>query len=622
MRIAATITLTDRNDKKTGNSSNEHVIAKGGNDTIDGGSGRDTLDGGSGNDSLTGGKGNDVLLGGDGTDTAVYAGALQDKNGEPLYAFDVDANGHLVVTDLNKKDGVDTLDSVEFLQFKDQTIAVADLLKAANSAPVAVDDSITGKPANEALAIAPADLLKNDSDPEQNPLTLAAVSDAQNGTVELKNGQVVFTPAKDATSASFQYTVEDGQGGSDNATVTLGFNSPVVVTPSVPLTLYGTTGNDTVTGKGGDDTIYGYSGNDSLSGGAGNDTLYGNALFGDTGDKTDNKKDGSDTLNGGSGDDFMNGGGGNDSYIFSADSGNDKIQELYGNNTAEEYQGSGGSDKINFTDLKQSDISFQRPNAEDLTVTVNATGNTLTVLGAYSADTNYVVESYVFSDGTLNPNQIANIINASTPPDDGSPAHIVALTLYGTTENDAITGKSGDDTIYGFSGSDTLAGGSGNDTIYGNALFGDTDDKTDNKKDGNDTLNGGAGDDYLNGGGGNDTYLFAKGSGNDKIQELYGNNTAEEYQGSGGSDKIIFTDLKQSDVSFQRPNPEDLTVTISATGETLTVVGAYSADTSYVVESYVFSDISLNSSQINAIINGGSTLVGVPSTLDANTWLA
>ncbi|HWA21018.1 MAG TPA: tandem-95 repeat protein [Caulobacterales bacterium] len=79
-----------------------------------------------------------------------------------------------------------------------------------NHAPVAVND-VVGATVNTALVIAPATLLANDTDSDNNPLTLTAVSGATGGGVVLANGQITFTPTTGFTgAASFQYTVSDG----------------------------------------------------------------------------------------------------------------------------------------------------------------------------------------------------------------------------------------------------------------------------------------------------------------------------------------------------------------------------------------------------------------------------
>ena len=83
--------------------------------------------------------------------------------------------------------------------------------------------------------------------------------------------------------------------------------------------------------------------------------------------------------------------------------------------------------------------------------------------------------------------------------------------VRGTDGADELTGTDGLDMLFGQGGADTLNGGAGNDWLLGG--------------DGNDTLDGGAGNDCLQGNAGNDTYVFTKGSGNDIITDLDGENT-------------------------------------------------------------------------------------------------
>ncbi|WP_320153174.1 cadherin-like domain-containing protein, partial [uncultured Tolumonas sp.] len=92
---------------------------------------------------------------------------------------------------------------------------------AVNDAPAAQSDALV-TPEDTALTIAPATLLANDSDPDGDPLSITSVQGAVNGTVALVEGNIVFTPAADYHGpASFTYTISDGQGGSDTATVTI-----------------------------------------------------------------------------------------------------------------------------------------------------------------------------------------------------------------------------------------------------------------------------------------------------------------------------------------------------------------------------------------------------------------
>jgi len=75
-----------------------------------------TLTGALGADFLTGGQGNDAINGGANTDTAIYTGNYAD------YTVAVDILGNGTVTDNTPaRDGLDTLTSIEFIQFADGT---------------------------------------------------------------------------------------------------------------------------------------------------------------------------------------------------------------------------------------------------------------------------------------------------------------------------------------------------------------------------------------------------------------------------------------------------------------------------------------------------------------------
>ncbi|MBC7951316.1 MAG: tandem-95 repeat protein, partial [Rhodospirillaceae bacterium] len=85
---------------------------------------------------------------------------------------------------------------------------------AMNDAPLVLAETIAGTE-DTVLSIAPASLLANDSDIEGDTLSISAVGNAVGGTVALDgSGNVVFTPTTNFNgTASFQYTVSDGQGG-------------------------------------------------------------------------------------------------------------------------------------------------------------------------------------------------------------------------------------------------------------------------------------------------------------------------------------------------------------------------------------------------------------------------
>jgi hypothetical protein len=96
---------------------------------ITGTSGADTLTGTAANDKLEGDGGNDMIDGGLGLDTAVFRGVLSN------YAFAELSNGDLVVTSKDGVDGIDTLRSVETLQFQDMSVSRADVVAADTVAP-------------------------------------------------------------------------------------------------------------------------------------------------------------------------------------------------------------------------------------------------------------------------------------------------------------------------------------------------------------------------------------------------------------------------------------------------------------------------------------------------------
>ncbi len=182
-----------------------------------------------------------------------------------------------------------------------------------NQAPVAADDTALTA-ANAPLVLA---ALGNDGDPDGDPLGVAAVTQGANGTVAVNpDGTLLYTPDPGFTGAdSFTYTVSDGNGGTDTASVTLYVGNATEGGPGND-SLSGGPGTDVILGHGGDDTISGASGDDLLYGGDGADALGGasgnDVLYGGAGDDTLSGAAGDDVLYGGSGDDTLDGASGND----------------------------------------------------------------------------------------------------------------------------------------------------------------------------------------------------------------------------------------------------------------------------------------------------------------------
>ncbi len=226
------------------------------------------------------------------------------------------------------------------------------------------------------------------------------------------------------------------------------------------------TGDDTA------NTLLGGSGNDTISGLGGNDALYGGS--------------GNDMIDGGTGADKMYGGDGNDTYVV--DSSGDAVSETSALGDA------GGIDTV------MSSVSFQLTNyLENLTLTgganINGTGNAL--------------------DNTLTGNDGNNLLNGLTGADHmsggaGNDTYVVDNAGDTVSETRADGSDAGGTDIVQASVGFTLGAyienllltgagnisGTGNDlvnTITGNA--------------GNNWLDGGAGADRLVGGLGDDTYV-------------------------------------------------------------------------------------------------------------------
>lgn len=135
-------------------------------------------------------------------------------------------------------EGVDTFSYLigDTLGLSDSATVTVTVHPAANpnGAPVANDDTvqtIIGTP----VVI---DVLANDSDPDGDSLTISTVGGASHGSVEIVNGNLRYVPEAGFQGMDvFSYTVEDGNGGSDTASVTVIMvpnpevnNDPIAVT--------------------------------------------------------------------------------------------------------------------------------------------------------------------------------------------------------------------------------------------------------------------------------------------------------------------------------------------------------------------------------------------------------
>ncbi|WP_307731951.1 putative Ig domain-containing protein [Massilia antarctica] len=241
--------------------------------------------------------------------------------------------------------------------------------------------------------------------------------------------------------------------------------------------LTGTAGKDVLTGAAGNDKLHGMAGNDTLSGGEGNDLL-----------------------DGGEGADRMEGGAGDDRYIVDA-AGDQAIEgAVPGYDTVET--------KVSYTLGANLEVLVLTGSA-NIDGTGNESSNDLTGndgnnrldggaggdrMEGRDGDDTYLVDSVddrVTEYADFGIDTIIRSVNVNTT----LPYYVENLILTGT----AATGRGNDihNVISGNASANKLYGMGGDDVVDG--------------KGGNDTLDGGAG---------NDTYLFARGDGQDSIDNL------------------------------------------------------------------------------------------------------
>ncbi|QIL82711.1 midcut-by-XrtH protein [Diaphorobacter sp. HDW4A] len=102
-----------------------------------------------------------------------------------------------------------------------------------NGTPVAVADTLSTV-INTAKTVTVATLLANDTDPDNDALTITGVNNPSHGTVSITGNAVTFTPdANFEGAASFQYSISDGKGGTAIGTVTVHVDSGSATAPSL-----------------------------------------------------------------------------------------------------------------------------------------------------------------------------------------------------------------------------------------------------------------------------------------------------------------------------------------------------------------------------------------------------
>jgi Ca2+-binding RTX toxin-like protein len=169
-------------DDLTASDTGSVLDGRGGDDTLRGGAGDDTLRGGAGDDTLIGGAGDNELDGGEGNDS--LDGGEGSGDNAYFHVNEADAtitkseSGELTVV---SSEGTDTVTNVEFLDFRDGRVNVADL-------PVQ-----SGETPDSNVHTIPVLFLARDATQENDPVT------------EFQNMEMRFvTPV---SGGSFSYTI-------------------------------------------------------------------------------------------------------------------------------------------------------------------------------------------------------------------------------------------------------------------------------------------------------------------------------------------------------------------------------------------------------------------------------
>jgi Ca2+-binding RTX toxin-like protein len=474
-------------DFVSGDAGRDSLDGQIGADTLYGGTGDDLLRGGMGADYLSGGAGRDTLDGGDADDVIVISEAAELAAGEKLAG----GEGHDVVR--IDADGVDL----------------------------------------SAVTIA--------GDVEQlSSYYIVALSAAQlGGFARVDVGNILLTEAGscDLRKAVLQTSVFTlGVGG---------ISLRLTGQSTTAFTIYGSSGQDSVTGGVLADTIFGNDGADRLSGADGADMLTGGA--------------GKDTLDGGAGDDRIMVGAGADvvgGESIAGGAGYDVIQvdaegvDLGLATIAADVEqvasyhaiGIGAAQLDLLSSLQVQNVRVTRGGTCDL--------SDLTLAGG----------QFTLAAAGISISFAGNLSSALSITGSGKSDRVVggalADRISGAGGADDLAGDGEGDSLYGDTGNDTLGGGAGFDVLYGGAdadrLYGGAD---------NDTLYGGAGADTIDGGTGDDLIVIADA----------GEIALGEKIGGGAGHDVLQIDIDGADLSLATfAGVEDLS---SYYGVTLSVAG-------------------------------------------------
>ena len=261
----------------------------------------------------------------------------------------------------------------------------------------------------------------------------------------------------------------------------------------------GSLGNDTILGGNGNDRLTGGGGSDVFDGGAGNDKLFGNPDSADT-------------------------------YLFARGHGRDEVRD-----SAETDE---QADTLRFAGAHSSNAVFERI-GNHLLVRAYGGDDQLALPGYFDryGDKRYSRFKLTFDDRTLQYDDISGMLTTGINISQTKP-------LYGTEQDDQLTGGAGNDSLHGNGGRDVLEGGAGDDILIGNYNSADT-------------------------------YLFTRGHGQDRIYDFSENGL--------DADTLRFEGAHAADAVFSRSG-NDLLIQAYGSGDQVGIANyfhSYLADNRY-----------------------------------------
>lgn len=410
-------------------------------------------------------------------------------------------------------------------------------LPGSNNDPDAQDDVATTGEDMSAII----DLLANDTDADGDTLTLIGFTQGLNGSViDNGDGTVTYTPNPNISGGdSFTYTIEDGNGGSDSATVAVTI-IPVNDAPQAAGDAYSTDEDMAlnIAAAGvltNDNDVDG----DSLTAVLTSDVVHGTLTLNADGGFTyipEANFDGIDSFTYKANDGDLDS---NEVTVFlTVNSANDAPVANADSVSVNEDAFVVGNVLSNDTDIDEDDLIVTGVNGETPGSSISGTYGTLTLMSdgsfTYNADQDILD---VLDPGT------AGIFDAFeydiSDGNGGVSSSLLTITIEILNDGVVISQGRGAGTLIGGDGDDLLLGGRGNDVLNGgeggDQLFGEN---------GDDLLSGGASFDLLDGGKGNDTM-----DGGDGDDVLFGGQGDDLMTGGEGRDIFAFTEVNKSEGS-------------------------------------------------------------------------